>query len=99
MVHRDTHPEENQSTAEAAINTITFGYHGYNKARAGSGEGRVPEIVLHGLSAGGRGPEAFLAMHFFRHKTIKAKFRILCWCIVVLQAGLIVWLIKTIGWS
>jgi uncharacterized membrane protein YsdA (DUF1294 family) len=82
-----------------AINVITFGYYGYDKARAGSGGGRIPEIVLHGLSVAGGSSGAFLGMHLFRHKTIKRQFRILFWCIVVLQAALIGWLVKLAWWG
>lgn len=78
-----------------AINVVAFGYYGYDKAQAGNGGGRVPEVVLHGLSALGGSPGAFLAMHLFRHKTIKGGFRILFWCIVVLQIGLCAWLVTS----
>jgi uncharacterized membrane protein YsdA (DUF1294 family) len=78
-----------------SINVVTFGYYGYDKARARAQGRRVPEFVLHVLAAVGGRPGAFLAMHFFRHKTVKGAFRILFWCIVVLQAGLLAWLVKT----
>ena len=82
-----------------AVNVVTFGYYAYDKARAGSGSGRVPEVVLHGLSAVGGSSGAFLGMHVFRHKTIKARFRILFWCIVIVQAALIAWVVKISVWG
>jgi uncharacterized membrane protein YsdA (DUF1294 family) len=81
----------------AAVNGVTFGYYAYDKARASRGGRRVPEIVLHGLSVAGGSPAAFLAMRLFRHKTIKSKFRIFYWCIVVLQAALFVWIVTKLG--
>jgi uncharacterized membrane protein YsdA (DUF1294 family) len=82
----------------AAVNVVTFGYYGYDKGRSKGEQGRVPETVLHGLSALGGSPAAWAAMSFFRHKTIKGKFRILFWCIVVLQLLLVAWIIKLIWW-
>src|SRR4051812_29333430 len=61
------------------VNVVTFSYYGYDKVRAQGGEGRVPELVLHGLAAVGGSPGAFLAMWLFRHKTVKGSFRILFW--------------------
>lgn len=74
-----------------AINVMTLTYYGYDKAQAGQEGPRVPESVLHTLSLAGGSPGAFLAMHIFRHKTMKGRFRILFWCIVVLQAALSAW--------
>lgn len=76
-----------------AINLIAILYYGYDKAQAGQGGARIPEKVLHALSLAGGSPGAFLAMQFFRHKTIKGRFRILFWCIVALQTVLAVWLV------
>lgn len=82
-----------------AVNVVTFGYHGYDKVRARGAEGRVPEVVLHGLSAVGGSPGAFLAMWLFRHKTVKGSFRILFWCIVVLQVSVAAYLLKVLWLS
>src|SRR5262245_56101192 len=78
----------------AAVNVVTFGYYGYDKSRAQDGEGRVPELVLHGLGAVGGSPAAYLAMWLFRHKTIKGSFRILFWCIVLLQLAVLAYVAK-----
>jgi uncharacterized membrane protein YsdA (DUF1294 family) len=74
------------------VSVITFLYYGYDKARAGRGSGRVPEVVLHGLALVGGSAGAYLGMHFFRHKTVKGRFRFVFWCIVVLQGALLTWL-------
>src|SRR5207237_4609380 len=81
-----------------SVNAVTFAYYGFDKKRARGDGRRVPELVLHGLSVAGGSPSAYLAMRVFRHKTIKGKFRILFWCIVVVQTLLVVWLAKTLWW-
>jgi uncharacterized membrane protein YsdA (DUF1294 family) len=83
----------------AVVNGITFIYYGYDKARARGGEGRVPEVVLHGLAAVGGSPAAYLAMRLFRHKTVKGSFRILFWCIVLLQLSVAAYVAKLLWWS
>jgi uncharacterized membrane protein YsdA (DUF1294 family) len=77
-----------------AVNVTAFGYYGFDKGRAQSARSRVPEAVLHGLTAAGGSLGAYAAMRAFRHKTIKGRFRILFWCIVVLQVAVILWVIK-----
>jgi uncharacterized membrane protein YsdA (DUF1294 family) len=77
----------------AAVNVTTFGYYGYDKARARLAGRRVPEVVLHGLALVGGSAGAWLAMRFFRHKTVKGRFRLAFWCIVALQLAVCVWVI------
>jgi uncharacterized membrane protein YsdA (DUF1294 family) len=81
------------------VNVTALAYYGYDKGQAQSGSNRVPEVVLHWLSASGGSPGAYAAMHLFRHKTIKGKFRILFWCIVVLQVAIAAWILKAVWWS
>jgi uncharacterized membrane protein YsdA (DUF1294 family) len=82
-----------------AVNVIALGYYGYDKARARSAANRVPEVVLHGLSAAGGSVGAYAGMRLFRHKTIKGQFRILFWMIVALQVALLAWVIKLTWWA
>lgn len=77
-----------------SINIVAFAYFAFDKNQAVNNARRVPEIVLHCLSLAGGSPGAFLSMHLFRHKTIKGGFRILFWCIVVLQVALVAWFVK-----
>jgi uncharacterized membrane protein YsdA (DUF1294 family) len=77
------------------VNVIAFGYFGFDKGQAQNSGARVPEVVLYSLAAAGGSPGAFLAMRIFHHKTIKGKFRLLFWSIVLIQAALILWLLKT----
>jgi uncharacterized membrane protein YsdA (DUF1294 family) len=72
-----------------ATNATAFGYYGFDKAQARSGGRRVPEMILHGLSLVGGTFGAYLAMRTFRHKTVKGKFRLAFWLIVVFQALLL----------
>jgi uncharacterized membrane protein YsdA (DUF1294 family) len=76
----------------AAVNLVTLGYYGFDKSRSRRSGRRVPEKVLHGLALAGGSPGAYAAMRLFRHKTIKGRFRLVFWAIVVLQTALVVWL-------
>jgi uncharacterized membrane protein YsdA (DUF1294 family) len=82
-----------------SINVIAFAYYGYDKSRAESNSPRVPELVLHGLTAAGGSVGAYGAMKLFGHKTIKGKFRILFWCIVLVQLALAGWIVKLMWWG
>jgi uncharacterized membrane protein YsdA (DUF1294 family) len=78
-----------------AVTLTTFGYYGYDKWRARVGSRRVPELVLHLLALAGGSVGAYLGMRAFRHKTIKANYRVVFGVILVLQLlilGLVVFL-------
>jgi uncharacterized membrane protein YsdA (DUF1294 family) len=81
------------------INVVAFGYYGFDKRQARAGRRRVPEAVLHTLAAAGGSVGAFAGMKCFRHKTIKGKFQIVFWCIVVLQVLIALWIVKTLWWT
>ena len=83
----------------ASINVTTLGYYAWDKVRSRSADGRVPELVLHGLALVGGSVGAYLGMRLFRHKTVKGTFRILFWAIVALQVTVIVWLVKVFWFS
>ena len=78
----------------AGITTATFFYYGYDKWRAKNDRSRVPEAALHGLSILGGSLGAYVGMRWFRHKTIKGRFRILFWGIVALQTVILLLVIK-----
>lgn len=82
-----------------AANVVTFGYYGYDKSQAQNGGPRVPELVLHGLTALGGSAGAYAGMQLFRHKTVKGMFRLLFWLIVALQVALIAWVVKLTWWG
>jgi uncharacterized membrane protein YsdA (DUF1294 family) len=68
----------------------SFFTYGYDKSIAGRGVTRVPEVVLHALTAVGGTFGSFLGMQIFRHKTQKKSFRIVFWVIVIVQIVVIV---------
>jgi uncharacterized membrane protein YsdA (DUF1294 family) len=72
------------------INLITFLAFGYDKAIAGSQRMRVPEIVLLALTFFGGTVGALLGRIVFRHKTVKASFRVKFWVVLVIQIALLV---------
>jgi len=82
----------------AAINVVAFGYFGFDKMRSQQQGRRVPELVLHALSAAGGSFGAYAAMELFRHKTVKGRFRILFWCTATVQTLLLVWAAKLAWW-
>jgi len=71
----------------------SFFTYGYDKSIAGRGVTRVPEVVLHLLTAVGGTFGSFLGMQIFRHKTQKKSFRIVFWVIVAIQAVVIILLL------
>lgn len=72
-----------------AVTLTTFAYYGYDKWRARTGGSRIPEMVLHGLALAGGSLGAYAGMVLFRHKTVKAPFRLIFRLTVVLQVLLI----------
>jgi uncharacterized membrane protein YsdA (DUF1294 family) len=83
----------------AAVNAVAFLFFGLDKWFARSDRLRIPEWVLHALSAFGGSPGAFAAMKLFRHKTIKGSFRIFFWCIVAVQLLSALWIVKKVWWE
>ncbi len=75
------------------VSIAAFLTYGYDKSIAGRNVTRVPEIVLHALTATGGTFGSFLGMQIFRHKTQKKSFQIVFWAIVALQMVVIVLLL------
>jgi uncharacterized membrane protein YsdA (DUF1294 family) len=75
------------------VSIASFGTYGYDKSIAGRGVTRVPEVVLHALTALGGTIGSFAAMQIFRHKTQKKPFLIVFWAIVTVQIVVIVLLV------
>jgi uncharacterized membrane protein YsdA (DUF1294 family) len=76
-----------------AVNAVTFVYFGHDKVMAQHNGRRIPERVLHGLAFLGGSLGAYAGMRLWRHKTLKGRFRVVFWAIVVVQVGVIVGLI------
>lgn len=75
------------------VSLASFGTYGYDKSIAGRGVTRVPEVVLHLLTALGGTIGSFAGMQIFRHKTQKKSFQLVFWVIVVIQIVVIVLLL------
>jgi uncharacterized membrane protein YsdA (DUF1294 family) len=68
-----------------AVSVVVFLLYRLDKLRAGAGEWRVPEWVLHlGESAAGW-PGAFVAQRVYRHKSAKISYQMIFWLIVLLH--------------
>jgi uncharacterized membrane protein YsdA (DUF1294 family) len=76
------------------INPVAFFYYGFDKRRARNNGPRVPEASLLGLGLIGGSIGAYAGMRYFRHKTLKGRFLILFWAIVVLQAAVVALVIR-----
>jgi uncharacterized membrane protein YsdA (DUF1294 family) len=72
-----------------AITLVAFLTYGYDKTIAGSERTRVPEKVLLALTFAGGTLGAFVGRSLFRHKTIKASFRVQLWLVVGFQVLLV----------
>ncbi len=75
------------------ISLASFFTYGYDKSIAGRGVTRIPEVVLHLLTALGGTVGSFLAMRLFHHKTQKRSFQLVFWTIVAIQVIVIVLLL------
>ena len=75
------------------VSIASFFTYGYDKSIAGRGVTRVPELVLHALTAVGGTFGSFLGMQLFRHKTQKTSFRLVFWIIVAIQIIVIILLL------
>jgi uncharacterized membrane protein YsdA (DUF1294 family) len=76
------------------INPVAFVYYGFDKWRAKIAGSRVPESALLGMALAGGSLGAYAGMKWFRHKTVKGRFRILFWGIVILQAAIVALAVK-----
>ena len=76
----------------AAINAGTFGVYGLDKQQAKRSRRRVPEWALLTMVAAGGSPGGWLGSRAFRHKTLKASYRVAFWLIVTAQlVALVAW--------
>ena len=76
-----------------AINAITFITYGIDKWKARKNKWRIPESTLLLLAVFGGSIGAFLGMRVWRHKTWHKKFKYGIPSILVLQIGLLLYLI------
>ena len=81
--------------AVLGMSVATFVLYGFDKRRAGTNKGRVPEAVLHLFTLAGGSPGALLGQQLFRHKTRKVPFQVVFWLTVALQVAVIVYVFWT----
>lgn len=79
------------------INIISFSCFFIDKRRAKRKEYRISESFLLGISILGGGLGSLLGMRVFKHKTKKGKFTIGLPIILVLNIGIIVYLLQYLG--
>ena len=75
------------------VSIASFLTYGYDKSIAGRNVTRVPEIVLHLLTAAGGTIGSFAGMRLFHHKTQKRSFQLVFWGIVAIQIVVIILLL------
>jgi len=61
------------------MNLLTFAFYGWDKRAAKKQQRRIPESRLHWLAFLGGWPGALFGQKYFRHKTIKTRFRVVFW--------------------
>jgi uncharacterized membrane protein YsdA (DUF1294 family) len=74
------------------LSICTFALYGFDKRRAISGAGRVPEAVLHGLSLAGGFPGGWAGRSAFRHKTRHTSFLVVLVLATMIHVALFWWL-------
>ena len=80
-----------------SCSTMAFVLYGVDKRRVTNKAPRISERTLHLLSLLGGWPGAHLAQRFFRHKTLKFRFRLIFWLTVATHLVIIAWGIWS-GW-
>lgn len=83
----------------AAINATALTYYAFDKSRARWNRVRVPEAVLLTLAALGGSGGSYLGMHLFRHKTVKGRFRMVFWSVVLIQLGILAVVLRKLFFS
>lgn len=74
------------------VNIVAFAAYGIDKRKAIKQKWRISEATLLILAAIGGSIGALTGMHVFHHKTRKLKFKAGVPAILLLQAGLLIWL-------
>jgi uncharacterized membrane protein YsdA (DUF1294 family) len=75
------------------ISALTYALYAKDKSSAQKGNWRTPESTLHLLSLIGGWPGAIIAQSNLRHKSKKISFRVAYWVTVIVNCGVLSWLI------
>lgn len=76
---------------------MSFLLHAFDKSAARKRWQRIPENTLHVLSLLGGWPGGLAGQQIFRHKTVKQPFRSVFWGTVLLNVGVLAWLLWSRG--
>jgi len=80
-------------TVYLTASVITFLVYAQDKSAAKHNRWRTKEGTLHGLALTGGWPGALLAQKVLRHKSSKAAFQRVFWLMVVVNVGVVGWLV------
>jgi uncharacterized membrane protein YsdA (DUF1294 family)/cold shock CspA family protein len=80
-----------------AASAVTFLVYAFDKSAASRNAWRTQENTLHVLALMGGWPGAMAAQRLLRHKSAKKSFQISFWGTVVLNCGLLGWLLSPPG--
>lgn len=81
----------------SAASLLTILAYARDKSAAIRHRRRTAENTLHTLALLGGWPGALLAQRLWRHKTQKQPFRMLFWGTVIINSGVLVWLLSPNG--
>lgn len=81
--------------AYVILSTLSYLMYTLDKAAAGKGWQRTPEITLHTLDLLGGWPGALIAQQRSRHKTVKISFQVVFWMTVLFNIAAVVWLLHS----
>ena len=79
------------------VSVLTFGLYARDKSAAQKGKWRTAESTLHFFSLIGGWPGAAIAQSQLRHKSIKLSFRVVYWFTVIINCGVLGWLLTPEG--
>lgn len=71
------------------MSLVTLGFYAWDKRQAKTRGWRVPEKRLHLLSLLGGWPGALVGQRWLKHKSVKAKFRVVFWLTVVVHVAVV----------
>lgn len=79
------------------VSVLTFGLYAKDKSAAQTGKWRTAESTLHLFSLVGGWPGAAIAQSQLRHKSKKTSFRVVYWFTVIINCGILGWLLTPEG--
>jgi uncharacterized membrane protein YsdA (DUF1294 family) len=77
----------------AIVSFIAFAVYAHDKTAARQAAHRTPESTLHLLALSGGWPGALLAQQLLRHKTRKTSFLAVFWLTVIVNCGMLLFLL------